>query len=508
MDNTVIITAKTGFTENQLRNYYLTNVFQGFAWMLFHFAVVYFFTILLDNLALVGIFLWFANFVAFLLDIPLGILQRYISTKKFFIIAVISQLVAIGIFFALISQAFGLIGIITDSGLSALGAESAGSFISEKIFGSWITWIGLIVAAFCYGFTKEINDVSTFWYVLSNSNPSEYGTILSRTNITFGIGSITGLAISGIILSMQNIIALIFLGIVMIGLLVFMVAYFDNTAETVTMNNIKEFVISVKKFNAENIKENISQTIKNTDLQKVVTNAKYIFYKPQQKSAKTKIPWGQVAVQTKKEFGIIWDIITHTPLHYGLIWGLILVLIFGFWDTFASSFLIDYLDWIKQWWGYILLAAIGIPWILLQEVAIKIWQKIGDKTIGIIGLMLSGGSLIVMGIMAIWEPPGPWSIIGVALINSLGYACGMAIGQNTFLDIYNRIYADHEKLTEIDANASAGPMKVIQNLANVVGLTLGGLLLVFGFSTFFFVFAITILATLFWTIIHKKDIKI
>lgn len=508
MDNTVIITAKTWFSWPQLRNYYFTNIFQWVAWMLFHFAVVYFFTALLDNLALVGIFLGFANFVSFLLDVPLGILQRYISTKKFFVIATISQLVAIGIFFALISQSFGLIGEATKLWLDAVWAESMWSFLSEKIFGSWITWIGLIVAAFCYGFTKEINDVCTFGYIMSNANPSEYWTILSRTNVTFGAGSLVGLALSWVILSMNNIVALIFLGIIIAGLLFFMIAYFDNTAETITMDNVKEFVISVKKFNAENIKENISQTIKNTDLQKVVTNAKYIFYKPQQKSTKTKIPWRQVFGQTKKEFGIIWDIISHTPLHYGLIWGLILVLIFGFWDTFASSFLIDYLDEIKKWWGYILLAVIWVPGILLQEVAINLWQKFGDKTMWIIGLTLSGGSLIVMGIMAIWEPPGAWSIIWIALINSLGYACGMAIWQNTFLDTYNRIYADHEKLTEIDANASSGPIKVIQNLANVIGLTLGWLLLIFGFSTFFFVFAITILATLFWTIIHKKEIKI
>lgn len=46
----------------------------------------------------------------------------------------------------------------------------------------------------------------------------------------------------------------------------------------------------------------------------------------------------------------------------------------------------------------------------------------------------------------------------------------MSTGQNQFLDIYNRIYAKEQNLTEIDANASSGPMKVIQNLANVIGL--------------------------------------
>ncbi len=82
----------------------------------------------------------------------------------------------------------------------------------------------------------------------------------------------------------------------------------------------------------------------------------------------------------------------------------------------------------------------------------------------------------------------------------------MAIGQNVFLETYNKIYAEHENLKEIDANASAGPMKVVQNLANVVGLTLGGALLVFGFNIFFFIFALLVAATLVWTIIKRKQI--
>lgn len=507
MENTVVITAKTWFTENQIKNFYLTNAFQWFTWMLFHFAVVYFFTSLLDSIALVGIFLWLANFIAFLLDVPLWILQRYISTKKFFIIWIISQLIAIGIFFTLISQAFGL-QILAAKTLSAAWSQQIGEFVSDKILGSWLTWIWLLVASLCYGFTKELNDVSTFGYILSNSNPSEYGTILSRSNITFGIWSVLGLGLSGLILSLNNVFALIILWLIILWLLIFTAKFFDNTAETITMSDIKEFVISVKKINTNNIKENLSQTIKNTDLQKVITNAKYIFYKPQQKSENQKIPWKQVFSQTKRELIVIWEIISHSPLHYGLIWWLILVLAFGFWDTFASSFLIDYLDKVKQWWWYILLAIIWIPGIVLQEVAIKLWQKIWDKKIGMVWLFLSWISLIVMWILALTDNPWALAIIVVSLVNSLWYACGMAIWQNTFLDMYNKIYAEHEKLKEIDANASAGPMKVIQNLANVVWLTLGWLLLAFGFSTFFFVFAIIIIIMLIWTIKNSKDIKL
>ena len=107
----------------------------------------------------------------------------------------------------------------------------------------------------------------------------------------------------------------------------------------------------------------------------MISSTKYLFLKPKQQNTGKKIPWKEVFTATKKEFVIIWGIISHTPTHYVLVWGLILVLIFGFWDTFASSFLVDYLDDIKHGWGYILLAAIGIPGIVLQEFAIKLGQK-------------------------------------------------------------------------------------------------------------------------------------
>jgi hypothetical protein len=49
----------------------------------------------------------------------------------------------------------------------------------------------------------------------------------------------------------------------------------------------------------------------------------------------------------------------------------------------------------------------------------------------------------------------------------------MSLGQNQFLDAYNTIYAETQGLKEIDSNASAGPMKILQNAANVIGLVFG-----------------------------------
>ena len=184
-EDTVIISVQTKLDGYRLRNFYLTNSLQGFVWMIFHFSVVFFFTFLLQNIALVGIFLGFANLVSFCLDIPLGIIQRYIPTKRMFIIGAISQLIATGIFLGFIFKFFTFLHFVS-------GAVSPDSIKNgtEWFFSSGINWLGVIVASICYGLTKEINDVSTYGYVLSHADPSEYGTILARNNITFGVGSL------------------------------------------------------------------------------------------------------------------------------------------------------------------------------------------------------------------------------------------------------------------------------------------------------------------------------
>jgi hypothetical protein len=70
----------------------------------------------------------------------------------------------------------------------------------------------------------------------------------------------------------------------------------------------------------------------------------------------------------------------------------------------------------------------------------------------------------------------------------------MSLGQNQFLDAYNTTYAKTLDLKEIDSNASAGPMKILQNAANVIGLVFGGLMLeVLGYGGFFILFGVAIL---------------
>lgn len=68
-------------------------------------------------------------------------------------------------------------------------------------------------------------------------------------------------------------------------------------------------------------------------------------------------------------------------------------------------------------------------------------------------------------------------IMSLALLNSVGYSICMSISIATFLESYNIAYAKSRNLSEIDANASAAPVKILQNSGNVIGLFMGGFIL-------------------------------
>jgi MFS family permease len=470
--------------------------------------VVFFFTFQLESVALVGVFLGVANAIAFFLDIPVGILQRYYSTKKLFIVWAVSQMIAVGIFFNFIYDVFSLVEATGETII-----PDGFSSVWWWFFGNALNWVLILIASFCYGLTKEINDISTFGYILSHAHPSEYGKILARNNITYGLGSLTGLILSGFILSVNPTFAVIVLWGVIVGFLTFTIRFFDNAMESVTLQDITSFTIGIKKINKENISEYISEKIHAVDLEKVIQTAKYVFLKPRQK-IENPLKWSALIIETRKNALIIKTIMLHTPVYMIIYWTMSLVLIFGFWDTFASTFLIEFLAQIgSEKTAYILLAIIAIPALGLQELAGKMAEKLGIKTIAMLGLGLSGWSLIAMAIMSIGYDGGLGSrgliLMGLALVNSIGYACGMALGQNQFLDGYNKIYASTMNLKEIDSNASAWPMKILQNAANVIGLVLGGFILqVLGYAGFFIVFGLIILGVLGWSIQKKDEIPV
>lgn len=127
---------------------------------------------------------------------------------------------------------------------------------------------------------------------------------------------------------MNPAFAVIVLGVIIIGFLTFTTRFFDNSIDSVTLQDIQDFRVSIQRWNNEHIREYVTETIKKTDIQQIIEKTKYLMIKPKQKSESEKIPWKEVKESGKKEFGIIWKILSHNPLYLSLIWTICLVLIF------------------------------------------------------------------------------------------------------------------------------------------------------------------------------------
>lgn len=497
----ILVSVDGGLQGNKLRNLHITVGLLSFSTMLFHFTSVYFFTLELKSVALVGIFLWLGNLFAFLFDIPIGILQYYLRAKTLYLLWVAAQVIAILIFGNFI---FELTDFLTEPiGEKAGVLKSAIDFFLKDV----LNLVLMVIAAMCYGFSKEVNDITNISYVLNNASPDQYKSIFAKNNIFFGIGSFLGLLVSGVILSTSPKF-IIFHILFLIGIVFFMMYYyFDNANTTVNLKEVKSFQVYLTRGFLEKTKENVIQKVSHIDIKNTLQNTKYLFLRPVNISPDM-ISFWEMLQKTQENFKEIYQTLMFAGNRYLIVyWSCIMLLTFGFWDTFASTFLIDFLNQVKPGWSFALLGIIAIPAFGLQGIFGKLADVWGVYKIATFGLLLSASSLVLMWFFS-GEAPNVWIVLGLSLINSVGYAICMGLSAATFLESYNSSYAELKNLKQIDANASAAPMKILQNFANVVGLFLGGIILkAFGYSWFFLCFGSCIVIFFIWSLKNRAKIQ-
>lgn len=79
------------------------------------------------------------------------------------------------------------------------------------------------------------------------------------------------------------------------------------------------------------------------------------------------ITFAEMKQKTKESFIEIYKTLQYASDKYLIVyWSFVMLLTFGFWDTFASTFLIDFLNQVKPGWSFILLGIIAIPAFGLQ----------------------------------------------------------------------------------------------------------------------------------------------
>jgi hypothetical protein len=189
-----------------------------------------------------------------IIDVPLGTIQRHVASKTMLAIANALMIIAAIIFLYLVR-------VSGDLGFSLSGGIIE---ITRTFLTTGVNFMLLLLVGILYGTIKEIYDITTISYLLNHCDPSEYDRALSRNNIAMGIGSVTGILLSIVILSLRTdstqliLFVLIFL---IVCVSVFIQNYFDNSHEVFNLGAVKNLHIIEK---TKTLEKNTASYFKNT----------------------------------------------------------------------------------------------------------------------------------------------------------------------------------------------------------------------------------------------------
>lgn len=507
------VSIETENKEIKLKNLFYTAIFIGFTWILFHFTIVFFFWMVLDSILLVGLFLWIGNIIALLFDIPVWVLQKYVKPKIFLLFAsslmfLVCLIFLKFIFFEGISGFFWM----QWSGNS----ENSGMIVeySALFLDSGVNIILLLIAACFYWIIKESYDVTTLSYIFNIGTPSEYASLISKYNIHAGIWSMIWLVFSWILLALNIKIAIVIFTWVIVIFLIFISKYFDNKDITIDFSWLKSLKLDVLKTDILRKKDEVISKISTRSVIEISKQAKVILLKPIE--VKRSINFQEVYETSVSWFQAFWRIIFSLPRNFLLLWFLVIILQYGFWDTFVSTFQVEFLEklisknsdtaLVKDTGGlltwYVLLWLIVIPAFLLQEFFIGMSKKFSVFKVVMFWLALSSFSLFCF-----WLFDNIYIALFFAFINSVWYAASMPLSQATFSGLYNEDYAKKFQLSQIDSTVSAAPLKILLNFANVLWLIIGAFLVnSLWFDAFFMVFSLILMTTIVLSFLYKKKL--
>lgn len=493
--------------ETKLKNLLIVWVLIWFVSIAFHFTVVFFFWLILDSIFLVWLFLAIWNVFSLAFDIPIWVLQKYIKPKTFMIIWSVFMLVACLIFFKFIYLEWMTWALLPWWKIFDYFSKFMDSFTNIFL---------LFLAAGLYWLISEIYWVTSFSYILDNTSPSEYAKYLSRYNIFSWIWSMAWLVFSWVLLFMNIKIAImIFIAIVVFSIW-FLWKFFDNGDETLTLNSLKKLKIDSFKLDMWKKKsKKISQVISTKNLMDLTKKTKVIFIKPIE--ANKKIDWKEIYDYTILNFKRFIKILFSVPRNLMILWLFFILMQFSFWDTFVSTFFVQYIkdvtdadSWNQiiantqfiSWYAWLWI--IAIPWFLLQDPFINLSKKFWEFNILMLWAFLSGVSLVLF-----WFYSKDFTMILILwLINSVWYAAVIWVWQWLFSERYNVLYALKNSLKQIDSTVSAAPLKIILNLANVIWLILWAFIVqTMWFEAFFIGFGWLLLWLFIFSIVRYKAIN-
>lgn len=401
-------------------------------------------------------------------------------------------------------------------------ASITGMLVSVFLFFFSFHWAFAFLAAIFFSISYDLCDITATSYILEKSLPAEYGQNLSYKQLAQGVGMIVGFIISSILIAasyfigdtatsviqttaglinvtpqMQDFISAlllmkIFLALLLLGLLFFTFLLFDRSVQ-IDKNLI---VSSFQKLESDTFGGLKQQAIK------VVKNIPGILHREtnqielQSTENKQSFDFKKVFGEIKTSALDILLIFKKRPPNTSLLWTMGVLGIFSYWDTFLGTFLAIFLTevlraqsgWMHNIPGSLAMLALILPVLVFLPTVAKWGDKYGNFYFIALGLLLTTIGCFILGIV------GHSSLFLVLIAGyciSFGYLFAMSPVKALMASKTNEFLAVEKQLSSIDTNASAAPMMLINNTGNIIGPLLGsGMIALFGFRGFFFLFAL------------------
>lgn len=439
---------------------YLVVIFYKFAFSLFQFSILRFLKGSIgDEFLLIGALLAVSNFIAIFLDIPLGLLQKYIRPRVFMIIAVLFLLISDLIF----------------------------------VFSAVNLWLAF-VAVFLFQISIEIYFITITTYILRLSRKEDYAQNIAQEDIADNIGDILGLGLGGILfvvdrfLGASNLFAAGVLGFLIILLLVFIYEFLDHKQHSA----LEDYILNLK----------YSKTVIDTASHIGTALVEEKGASPEevnktQEERKTRFSWSEMIRQFRETFGNLYDIFTFKIKAPLLLWSFAILIVTYFWyesiNYFEPVFVKEIFSVGK---GFIIenvpryffeslmfIMALVIPTFLLELPLGKLADKYGKDKMVVLGTLTTGISLLFLGfvetgallfVIFLTISCG-FSVIYPSIVGLIGQEYQKTIASQKQLALPEGQKMDNQEDTMAEGD-SAGLISIIVNGGQILAGLVGGAL--------------------------------
>ncbi len=519
---------KTTIRTKRILMYYLAAMNFMFVYTILAYSIAVFlkdrFPDTPNAIFLVGLILGTASFFALFVDVFWAYLQRIKAARLLFLWALCGLAFTVSIF--LFSQ------------------------FDVEVFQPFKWALFTVVAAFSYGWSYDLYEVTMTTYILKRSPKEEFAQNISQKKVSEAIGMLGGLIVGGIALSFGSQVAQTFLLFFLFAVFLFVKHHFDQEEDEVPLqfsetslvnwkevfaliahpdrvatavgsakDSVREGVLKLSHETAEAVK-NLPEQAKHTADEVLDTARKKLIDLLMKEEEMQQRKDEKPQFEFKKMMNEVWVLFsefTHifsrnTP--FAIFWVMAIVMFFSFWDTMAITFqplflarFADQLGPGGKALGGMIMGLFILPVFALQIPFAKMADKRGRYVMILLGIAISGVSLLMLGLIDSVFGGRIVILIFAGMLNSVGYAAAFSPAQAMFVAQHQK-YIYEKTGKKLDNEAGAAPLRLVLNIGNIFGQMAGGFIFAFlGFTSGFLIFGVLLLTIALFTLPFLGKLK-